>query len=157
MIAQFQGRFEVKVDPKFRISLPSEFRDHLKVCKAKNLVITNGQYQGFKCLDVYPEFEWQKLEKRISKLPQLKLEVQAFQRFYLSGGHRLDVDGNSRILIPPSLRSYAGIQNQVMLVGFTHKFEIWALDQWNSLFENLAKDFDGTLSVVSNLFGEADE
>lgn len=148
---QFRGRFELKVDPKFRLTLPSEFRDVLQSLRDSRLVITNSQYQNKKCLDVYPWAHWKKLEARISKLPQLKVEVQNFQRFYLSGGHDIAADGQNRILIPASLRTYAQIQSDVMVVGFSNKFEIWSLDIWNGLFENLAQDFGNTLAAVSNL------
>lgn len=151
MTAQFQGRFELKVDPKFRLSLPADYKAVFKELKEEEIVVTNGQYQGHRCLDAYPRSEWARLEKKIAKLPQLKSEVQAFQRFYLSGGHGIEIDSNSRILIPPSLRNYAGIQTQVVLVGFPQKFEIWALEKWSTLFEGLAQDFGSTLAAVAAL------
>ncbi len=151
----FRGRFELKVDPKFRLSLPSAFREILdsvsRAGSTPSTVITNSQYQGKKCLDVYPSAEWTKLENRIAKLPQLKLEVQNFQRFYLSGGHNVDLDSQGRILIPSSLRAYAQIQTEVVIVGFAGKFEIWAAEIWNGLFETLAEDFTQTLAAVSLL------
>ena len=145
----FRGRFEVKVDPKFRLALPVSFREACRDSKQNRLVITNGLYQGQKCLDVYTFAEWRKLETRISGLSQLNRDVQSFQRFYLSGGHVLEVDGQSRMLIPPSLRQYAGVDSQVVLVGFSNKFEIWAQDVWSQLFDRLAQDFEKTLAAVS--------
>ena len=90
----YRGRFEIKVDPKFRLILPAPFREVVKHTSDSRMVITNSQYQGKRCLDVYPFAEWKKLETRISKLPQLKVEVQNFQRFYLSGGHPVEADAN---------------------------------------------------------------
>ncbi|MDZ4678036.1 MAG: division/cell wall cluster transcriptional repressor MraZ [Oligoflexia bacterium] len=148
---QFRGRFEVKVDPKFRLILPASFREVLRTITDSRMIITNSQYQGKRCLDAYPFSEWTKLEKKISKLPQLKVEVQNFQRFYLSGGHPVDIDAQSRLLIPPTLRSYAGIQSEVVLVGFANKFEIWSQETWSGLFDNLAQDFSQTLAAVSEI------
>jgi len=101
--------------------------------------------------------EWQRLETKISKLPQLKVEVQNFQRFYLSGGHVIDLDAQSRCLIPPTLRTYAAIQNDVVVVGFAQKFEIWALETWNSLFDGLAQGFESTLASIAELGKSEDE
>ncbi len=154
MSTQFSGRFEIKVDPKFRLTLPVPFREVLSSDKATQIFITNSQYQKKRCLDVYSVSEWQKLENKISKLPQLKIEVQNFQRFYLSGGHNIEIDSQGRILIPPSLRTYAGIKSEVVLVGFAHKFEIWAAEIWKTLFESLAQDFNDTLVAVSGLHDE---
>ena len=148
---QFRGRFELKVDPKFRLTLPSEFREVLSAIKSTAMVVTNSQYQGKKCLDVYPLAQWKKLESRIARLPQLKVEVQNFQRFYLSGGHNISADGQARVLIPPSLRTYAQIQSDVVLVGFSNKFEIWSAEIWNGLFETLASNFGNTMAEVGSL------
>lgn len=157
MTTHFRGRFELKVDPKFRLSLPSPFRDLIRSLDDSRMVITNSQVQGKRCLDAYPFKEWQKLETKISKLPQLKVEVQNFQRFYLSGGHVIDLDAQSRCLIPPPLRTYAAIQTEVIVVGFAQKFEIWAIETWNSLFDGLAQNFESTLASISDLSSADDE
>lgn len=158
MATHFRGRFEIKVDPKFRLILPAPFREVVKHISDSRMVITNSQYQGKRCLDVYPFAEWKKLETRISRLPQLKVEVQNFQRFYLSGGHPVEADSNSRLLIPPTLRTYAQVQSDVVLVGFANKFEIWALEVWNTLFDGLAQDFGQTQGAIAELFdGSGDD
>jgi MraZ protein len=145
MSAPFRGRFDIKIDDKFRFILPAAYRGSAR------LVVTNSQFQNKRCLDVYTWVEWQKLESRIAKLPPLKAEVQSFQRFYLSGGHPLEVDGQNRLLIPPSLRQYAGLQTEAVLVGLGAKFEIWDLSIWSTLFDTLASEFPATLEAVSNL------
>lgn len=151
MTEPFRGRFEIKVDPKYRMTLPASFRDSLGARKNQRLVITNGLYQGHNCLDAYSFTQWTQLEKKIAKLPQLKIEVQNFQRFYLSGGQVVEVDGHGRILIPPTLRQYGDIGNEVVVVGFAHKFEIWAKSKWNKLFKNMSGDFTSTLEALSLL------
>ncbi len=151
MKTQFRGRFEVKLDPKFRLTLPVPVRQTLET--DKRIVMTNSQFQGRRCLDVYPLKEWELLEDKIGRLPQLSAEVQNFQRFYLSGGHDLEIDGQGRLLIPPPLRQYASLQGEAIIVGMNEKFEIWDAVIWHSLFENLAQEFPQTLSQVANLEG----
>ena len=72
-----KGRFEIKMDAKGRMNLPSALND----LETSSFVVTNSQYQGCRCLDIYTKEEWEKLETRISQLSPLKKEVQAFQRF----------------------------------------------------------------------------
>ncbi len=144
--SSFRGRYELKADPKFRLTLPSGLR-------RPQFMITNSQFQGHRCLDVYTVEQWQKLEKNLASLPQLKTEVQSFQRFYLSGGHEVELDSQGRILIPPTLRTYAQLQSDIVVVGLLHKFEIWAAATWNVLFETLAGDFEKTIQAVSLLEG----
>jgi len=146
----FRGRFEMKLDPKGRLSLPAVYRSNLG-SKASELVVTNSRYKGRSCLDVYSSFEWEKLERRIAKLSSLKPEVQAFNRFYLSGGQSAEIDAQSRILVPQSLRRYAGLESQVVLVGLGTKFEIWSLDAWSAVYDQLAQSFDDTVAAVAAL------
>lgn len=146
----FRGRFEIKLDPKGRLSLPAAYRSNL-ADKTPELVVTNSRYQGRSCLDVYSSMEWEKLERRISKLSSLKPEVQAFNRFYLSGGQAAEVDAQNRILVPQSLRRYAGLESQVVLVGLGSKFEIWSQEAWTGVYEQLAQSFDSTVAAVAAL------
>lgn len=149
MAFTFRGRFESKMDPKGRLSLPSMYKQNLS--KAESLVVTNGQFKGQRCLDVYSLAQWEALEARIQKLSPLKSEVQAFQRFYLASGQVVEVDGQGRVLIPQSLRQYAGVESEIVLIGMGSKFEIWSLAAWNHLHAGLAQSFDETLAVVAQL------
>src|SRR5687768_16167506 len=109
MTKLLRGRFDCKVDAKGRLSLPSALRSQLP-SKSAHVVITNSIFKNRKCLDVYPEEEWKKLEKRIASLPTLRTEVQAYQRFYLSAGQEVELDSHHRALIPQTLRNFAGIE-----------------------------------------------
>ena len=107
---------EIKIDPKGRISLPIAYRlSHSEKNKKNNLeqqyVITNGQFQKKRCLDVYRLKDWEQLETKIAKLSSLKAEVQAYQRFYLASGQVINLDSQNRLLIPLGLRKYADIQD----------------------------------------------
>ena len=149
MAITFRGRFETKMDPKGRLSLPSSFRQNLP--KGEPLVITNGQFKGSRCLDAYSFSQWEALEARIQKLSPLKAEVQAFQRFYLAGGQVVEIDNQGRIITPQILRQYAGTESEIVLVGMGSKFEIWSHASWSHLYNGLAQTFDETLSAVAQL------
>ncbi len=150
----FKGRFDQKLDEKGRLSLPNSFRgqDSKDTQLVRQpLVITNGFSKGFKYLDVYPAPKWKTLEQKISKLSSLKAEVQAFQRFYLSGGQPLDPDKNNRILIPMSLRNYAELGDEIILVGMGEKFEIWSHKMWKKFYDKVTENFDETLAIIAQL------
>jgi MraZ protein len=157
-----RGRFDLKQDEKGRIVLPNSFRSFLENTTGNSktkqldqqLVITNGFSKGFKYLDVYPRSAWKILEDKISKLPSLKTEVQAFQRFYLSGGQELQPDKNNRILIPLSLREYAELEDEVVLIGMNNKFEIWSKKMWKKFHDRVTENFDETLATIAQLDDE---
>lgn len=144
---QLRGRFEIKMDAKGRMNLPSALQDATN----SSFVVTNSQYQGCRCLDIYTKEEWEKLESRISQLSSLKKEVQAFQRFYIAGGQPVDAGSQGRVLIPKSLRDYANLEDEIVIVGMGSKLEVWNLSDWQKIFDNLATDFEDTLGVIANL------
>ena len=41
------------------------------------------------------------------------------------------MDKNGRLVLPPVLRNYAGLDKEIMLVGQGKKFEIWSESHWN--------------------------
>lgn len=144
---EFRGRFEIKLDSKGRLNLPAALVSE----EQATFVVTNSQYQGSRCLDVYTLEEWQKLEARIAQLSPLKKEVQAFQRFYIAGGQPVESGSQGRLLIPKSLRDYAGLEDQIVIVGMGSKLEVWNLSEWQKIFDKLASDFEETLGAIANL------
>jgi MraZ protein len=153
MGARFGGRYEIKIDPKGRFSLPAGLRDALPK-RAPRLVITNSLYQNRPCLHAYSAEAWAALEERIARLPALKPEVQAFQRYYLSGGHEIELDAQARVSTPLSLRRHAGLEDGATLVGMGDKFEIWSTAHWRAVNEQLASSFEDTLAAMARLEGD---
>lgn len=150
----FRGRFDLKQDEKGRVSLPKVFLSSLgktESTKDQQLVITNGYSKGFKFLDVYPVSKWKQLENRVNKLSSFKAEVQAFQRFYLSGGQEQTLDKNNRILIPMGLREYAELGDSIVVIGMGEKFEIWSHKFWKKFYDKVTENFDDALSVIAQL------
>ena len=128
----FRGRFEHSLDQKGRISIPSKFREILATNYDDRLVVTNFD----NCLWAYPAAEWNKVETKVASLPQFKEEVKAFQRVFISAATECPIDKSGRILLPPTLREYAAIDRDVILVGMTNKVEIWSRERWNAVFES---------------------
>lgn len=148
-MTKFRGRAHIKLDQKGRLSLPSTFRSSLN--KPYILVATNGVFKGLPCLDLLTSSEWQKLELKISKISALKAEAQVFQRFYISGSERCELDVQLRILLPQHLREYAELEESIVLVGMGHKIEIWSEKNWQTIFAKLKTDFEVSLNVLANL------
>lgn len=147
MEQELKGRYQLKIDAKGRLSLPAALKEQFP---NSTFVVTNSQYQGSRCLDVYPVAHWQELEQKINKMSSLKREVQAFQRFYIAGGQQVEADGQSRVLVPRGLRDYAALEGEVVLVGMGNKFELWNLQAWEKIFDNLATSFEDTLGAIAD-------
>lgn len=148
---RFRGRFEVKIDPKGRLSLPTGFRF------SDTVVVTNHRLQGRNALHGYTMDSWLKLEQRIDRLSPLESSVQAFQRFYISGGQVVEIDSQGRVLIPHGLRRFAALEGEAVLVGLGDKFEIWSAAIWSVLFGEMTEVFDQTLARIAALDDRGDQ
>ena len=143
----FRGRYEHTVDNKGRLSIPSRFRDLLGDRYSDHLIVTNFD----RCLVAYPKEEWEILERKAASLPQLKKEVKAFQRYFISGAAECPLDKQGRILIPPTLREYAGLERDVVVVGMLKKIEVWSASRWKEAFSASQKSFEEISDVLAEL------
>lgn len=124
----FRGRYEYTIDPKGRVNIPSRFREQLTETGLESVVITN--YSG--CLYAYPTVEWERIEERLAvKVSSVNRKKNAFVRFFVGGAVEVSPDKQGRILIPPSLRTYAGLDRDIVILGMPNRFEIWDRERWN--------------------------
>ena len=84
------------------------------------------------CLLIYPLPDWEELERKLVRLPSLKLQARRLLRLMLGHATEVDMDGHGRILVPRELRDFAGLERQVMLIGQGNKFELWDEERWNT-------------------------
>lgn len=131
----FRGRFEHAIDTKGRTSIPSKFREVLATNYDERLIVTNFD----NCLWAYPYAEWQQIEQKVAALPQFREDVKALQRFFISAATECPIDKQGRLLIPPTLREYAALDKDIVLVGMTKRVEIWSKERWLSEFDKAQK------------------
>ena len=143
----FRGRFEHSIDQKGRLSVPSLFRESLQENYDERLIVTNFD----NCLWAYPVAEWSRVEAKVSELPQFRPEVKALQRFFISAACECPLDPNGRIIVPPTLRSYAGLGRRVVLVGMTRRIEIWSRERWLKTFQKAEGDLLSMTDKLSDL------
>ena len=119
----FMSRYNHTIDPKGRLSIPSQYREIL----GDEFVVSKGM-DG--CLFVFDQPEWQAFEEKLRGLPMIDKEARQFTRFFLAGAASVEVDKQGRILLPAVLREFAGITKDTVLVGVGSRVEIWSKDRW---------------------------
>ncbi len=131
----FIGEYTHSVDDKKRLSVPAKFRKEL----GKKAIITLGLN---KCLSVYPPKEWRAFAEKLSKLSIGKAEDRGFSRAMLSGAFEVEIDSIGRIVIPDTLKTYAGLKEKVVLTGAYDRVEVWDDLVWKSYKEQMVTDAD---------------
>ena len=120
----FMGEYNHSIDTKGRLIIPSKFREAL----GDEFVVTKG-LDG--CLFVYDLKEWNAFEEKLKALPLTNKNARKFVRFFLSGAASVEVDKQGRVLLPASLREFAKLEKDVVLIGVASRIEIWSKDMWN--------------------------
>jgi len=143
----FRGRYEHTIDSKGRVSIPSKFKEILNQQYDERLVVTNYDL----CLVAYPHQEWSVIEEKMKNLPSLSKESRVFYRFFYSSGIDCEIDRQGRVLIPQSLRDYAKLEKDVVLVGSGKKIEIWNKERWEEAFRKSQDSFDQVTETLTNL------
>ena len=135
----FYGEYEHTLDNKGRVIIPAKFREIFKEHYVEKFFITRGLDQ---CLFVFTEESWKAQEKKFREMPFTKGEARKFNRLYFSGACEVICDKQGRALIPDYLKSYAGISEDVVIIGVSDRIEIWAKEKWQEFFDQNKGNFE---------------
>ena len=145
-MAFFRGRYLHSLDAKGRVAIPQRFLEALGGGEEALRLVMTVDPEG--CLVVYPEAVWRELERKWESLPQMNDELKTYLRFMVGWASDGALDRQGRILVPPPLREYAGLEHDVWFVGVLQNFEIWNGDRLEK-----ATGRDRVRSVTQKLSG----
>lgn len=112
--------------------MPAKYRERLVEACAGHLIITIDQ-DG--CLLMYPLPIWEEVEQRLIQLSSTNKPARRLKRLLMGHAEECAMDAQGRILLPPPLREFAGLNKRVILVGQGNKFELWNEQTWYRLRE----------------------
>ncbi|MEO7023391.1 MAG: division/cell wall cluster transcriptional repressor MraZ [Leifsonia sp.] len=142
----FLGTYAPKLDEKGRIILPAKFRDEL----ASGIVLTRGQEH---CVYVFSQREFESLHEKIRQAPVTSKQARDYLRVFLSGASAEVPDKQNRVTVPQTLRSYAGLDRDLVVIGAGSRAEIWDAQAWDVyLAEQEATFANTTEEVIPGLF-----
>ena len=138
----FMGEYNHTIDAKGRLIIPSKFRELL----GEEFVLTKG-LDG--CLSIYPMDEWESFELKLRALPLTNKNARTFSRFFVAGATTCELDRQGRILVPQTLREFAGLEKDVVLTGNLNRIEIWS--KTKRMENNSCDNMDDIAEQMSDL------
>lgn len=132
----FRGATKITLDDKGRMVMPTRYREQITERAQGKLVVTVDRDR---CLLIYPLPEWDLIESKLMSLPTLHAQARRLQRLMVGHATDLDLDGHGRMLLPPELRAYAGLDRHGMLIGQGNRFELWDESLWGERLDEWRK------------------
>ncbi|MBC6445088.1 MAG: hypothetical protein GDA50_06630 [Alphaproteobacteria bacterium GM202ARS2] len=115
-----------KLDAKFRVSVPADFRKSLEGDSFKGVVAWPNVPE--KMIEACDSGRVERIAASLDDREQypeddsLRLDLA---RVSLASSQRLNFDVNGRIMVPPEFREHAGIGEEVLFVGVGLTFQMW--------------------------------
>lgn len=120
--------------------MPAQYRERL----GETFRVTRGLDH---CLCVYTQEEWDKLESKLDAVPDISnRDARTLKRFFISGSTICELDKQGRFLLPANLRSFAGLDKDVVLAGTGSRIEIWNQAAWDEI-----NDFDDLDALAASM------
>ncbi len=121
----FRGTFEHALDAKHRLTVPSKFRAALAggVVVAASHEVSPGSPR---CVSIWtPETYEQFTSQTLSGINPVAPTASELKRFFFNSSFDTELDSANRVMIPPPLMRYAGLDREVVVAGSGECIEVW--------------------------------
>ncbi|MEL3903705.1 MAG: division/cell wall cluster transcriptional repressor MraZ [Treponemataceae bacterium] len=145
-MAILTGEYKNNLDEKGRVSFPAKLRTSLG---GTAVTITRGVD---KCLWVFPKDAWNVfLEKVMSQASLFQAQSRSVLRRLVAPAQEVEIDKQGRISIPQSLREYAGLEKECLVLGISKYLEIWSVDGYEAYLKESETDFLKAAEALGNV------
>lgn len=128
------GTYTPTMDSKGRLALPAKFRSQI----TGSFVLARGQER---CIYLLPAAEFRRMAARIQNASVGNRATRDYLRIFLSGAVEETADKQGRVVIPPMLRTYAGLAKDVVVIGVGTRAELWDAQAWNTYLAAKEEDY----------------
>lgn len=128
----FLGEYHTKFSGQGRVVLPKKLRSELG--EEKVVVLSRG-LEG--CIWGFSEEEFQKEAGRQLEVSLTERRGRDARRYLFSAAEGVELDDQGRFVIPKALLEYAGLKEEVVVIGAGDHFEIWIPQSWRKMLQEL--------------------
>jgi MraZ protein len=136
----FLGEYQHTIDAKGRLAIPARFRTKIE----RGAVVTRGVEP---CLLVFPLETWERHAQALTAPTLDARQRRHFERMLFSAASECELDAQGRIIIPPKLRQFAGLNGEVLVLGAHERFEVWSPTHWETYLEETREEDLGALPL----------
>ncbi|HEX7900426.1 MAG TPA: division/cell wall cluster transcriptional repressor MraZ [Planctomycetota bacterium] len=137
----FAGEFKHTIDEKNRLVIPAKFRTFITdEGDRKGFFILASPIQTEHCLRLYTMNGWNQVTKQLMRNADGAKDPSRYLRFFSSRAEFAPIDSQSRIVVPQKLIEYAGLKDDVLMVGNVQWIEVWNQNEYRAATESLDEE-----------------
>ena len=138
------GTYPCNLDEQRVLLMPKTIRDQLDA--SDTLLISPGPDQ---CLWLTNQTHLDRLAARLEQSSAREVDIRTFKRLFFAQAEKATVNADGRMAISERLAQFAGLRQEVVLVGIDDHFELWDVARW--------KDYTQKKSAPSRAVMAADQ
>ena len=137
----FSGMSNHSIDAKGRIVLPAKFREEL----GESFYLARGF--GNRCVQVLSKEQFDAISAKIMALPADK--AMALQYVFTATAVEVVPNAQGRVIIPQTLREFAFLEGDALVIGMNTRLEIWSKEQFDSFMTSQNDVIGEALSLLT--------
>lgn len=136
----FSGMSNHSIDAKGRIVLPAKFREEL----GNTFFLARGF--GNCCIQAMSAEQFNSICSKILELPADK--AMALQYTFSATAVEVTPNAQGRVIIPQSLREFARIESDALVIGMNNRIEIWSKTKFDEFMASQKDTISEALSML---------
>lgn len=127
---QFHGEYQHRLDPQSRVAIPARYRDEFRA----GIYLTRGFDQ---CVWAFSPDEWERYSARYAAMSPNSRIARTLRRRVFGSTFDVELDRQGRVVLPQPLRQFAGLQEEVVIVGAGNWLELWDKSRWDDMLQEI--------------------
>jgi MraZ protein len=126
----YLGQKQLFLESDLQVEIPEQFRNLF----AEGAYITRGFEQN---LLIMSNSVFEALYERVAELNIADPLARLLLRLIFGNASKVDLTASGHILLPEDLKSFAGLEKELIMVGQGSYLEVWAPGNWEKQTSNL--------------------
>lgn len=130
----FLGEYQPNMTDGNRIALPRKLREQVM---GDTIILSKGFE---KCVFVYDRNDWDNEWQKQIDNPITDLRTRELKRYVFSGAGEAVIDDQGRFVVPLGLKTYAGLEKELVVIGAGDHIELWDSLVWNEHLKKISSE-----------------
>ena|SRR3972149_6267602 len=128
----FLGEYRHGLTKGKRLALPKKIRAQIT---GTEVILSKGFET---CINGFDKPLWEETAKQPLAIPLYEERGRILRRQMFAQAQEVEIDKQGRIILPDSLLDWAGVKDEVIVIGVGDHFEIWESKKWEEYLKRQA-------------------